>query len=1015
MKKSEVDKNTVIKSIKQRFSSVFEQCIGKTPNFTCSLKLKDNSRPMYLKPRPVPHALREAVENELDKLEKEDIIEKVDQSEWGTRIVVIPKANGSVRICADYKVTVNQQLHDSRYPIPRIEDILNKMRNGNYFCTLDIYKAYLHLSVDSESSKIQTITTHKGTYIAKRLFFGIKTAPNEFHKFIDQVVQNLEGTVAYFDDIVVQGCTFEECKSRLIKVLEKLEKHNLHVNVEKCKFFERKLQYLGHIISKDGIQKSPEKVRAIQDAPRPSNITGVRQFLGLVQYYSKFIKDASTVLNPLHQLLRKDKRFHWSQECEKAFTRVKEEIASDTVLTPYNPDLPVILATDASSVGLSAVLYHKMPNNEERPIVFASRSLTAAERNYSQLDREATAVYWGCKKMFDYIYGRKFTLAIDNKPLMTIFHPDKKLPLLTSSRMLRYANFLSGFDYDIVHKKSSDHCNASDYLSRHPLPIKEENINVVDEDYTVRRETIHCITTDTIMAKDIEKETSLDDELSRLKEKLLNGEVADPEISLQDGIIFRGNRVVIPKKLQPKILQELHSTHVGIVRMKSLARNYCYWKNIDTDIESMVASCKACCENKKNPEKAPTHVWEIPKRNWQRVHIDYAGPFLNHNFLIVVDARSKWPEIYPIKSVPTTASTLHHLREIFSHHGLPEILVSDNATIFKSAEFQAFCKRQGIRQRFIAPGNPSTNVQAERFCQTLKTKLRCMQFEQGTLHEKLCALLFRYRATPLSTGASPAQLMFGRNLRTKLDLLRPSEDDKNEAQQPIFNKHFNIGERVQSRNYAGSILWKFGTVVERLGRLHYLVELDDGYVIKRHFNQLRVCEVPKDPTHYKSPLPNSLKQTRQESSNNQCNPIAKVPPTQTHRTLIFQNTNQNCSRQPPFMGHKRYGMLRKSKSNSERSHDTENVSSSTTSWEGTTGTETSSPTANSMPDSETKSPITNNEASSTSNRTSSQQEAEEPSTIIQQDAEGSNANSQPNVPNIRRSMRIRKPIKRMNL
>ncbi|XP_054280986.1 uncharacterized protein K02A2.6-like [Macrosteles quadrilineatus] len=602
MKKPEVDTNTVVKSIKQRFSSVFEQCIGKTPNFTCSLKLKDNSRPVYLKPRPVPHALREAVENELDKLEKEDVIEKVDQSEWGTPIVVIPKANGAVRICADYKVTVNQQLHDSRYPIPRIEDILNKMRNGNYFCTLDIYKAYLHLSVDSESSKVQTITTHKGTYLAKRLFFGIKTAPNEFHKFIDQVVQNLEGTVAYFDDIVVQGCTFEECKSRLIKVLEKLEQHNLHVNVEKCKFFERKVQYLGHIISKDGIQKSPEKVRAIQDAPRPTNITGVRQFLGLVQYYSKFIKDASTLLNPLHQLLRKEKRFHWSQECEKAFTCVKEEIASDTVLTPYNPDFPVILATDASPVGLSAVLSHKMPNNEERPIVFASRSLTAAERNYSQLDREATAVYWGY------------------------------------------------------------------YLSRHPLPIKEENINVVDEDYTVRRETIHCITTDTIMAKDIEKETSLDEELSRLKEKLLNGEVADPEISLQDGIIFRGNRVIIPKKLQPKILQELHSTHVGIVRMKSLARNYGYWKNIDTDIESMVASCKACCENKKNPEKAPTHVWEIPKRNWQRVHMDYAGPFLNHNFLIVVDARSKWPEIYPIKSAPTTASTIHYLREIFSHH-----------------------------------------------------------------------------------------------------------------------------------------------------------------------------------------------------------------------------------------------------------------------------------------------------------------------------------------------------------
>lgn len=835
---------TTIDNIKTKYASMFAPEVGKVSGFKCSLRLKENAQPIFLKSRPVPHALKILVEEELDKLECQDIIEKVDQSEWGTPIVVIPKPNGSIRICADYKQTVNKQLHDGRYPIPRIEDIFNNLRNGKYFCTLDIHKAYLHVPVDDESAKIQAITTHKGTYLAKRLFFGIKTAPNEFHKFIDQVVQDLEGTIAYFDDIIIQGKSFEECKLRLIKTLDKLQTYDLHVNVEKCKFFEKQVQYLGHIISHEGIQKTPDKVKAIKEAPRPTDVDGVRQFLGMVQYYSKFIKDASSLLFPLNKLLRKDVKFRWTPECETSFLHIKSVLSSDTVLTPFNPDLPVLLATDASPFGISAILSHRMPNNDERPIMFASRSLTTAERNYSQLDREATAVNWGFKKFFDYIYGRKFTLLVDNKPLMAILHPDKRLPLLSSTRMLRYAQFLSGFDYDVIHKTSAQHTNA-DYFSRHPISSLGNKSNLVDDEHIVMMDTVFQITNETVTANDIAKETSSDEELCQLKDNLLSGKIRDPELSLQDGILFRGQRVVIPKKLQPPILQELHSTHVGIVKMKALARNYCYWKSIDSDIETLVKSCKECCDNKSNPVKAPLHVWDTPTRNWQRVHMDYAGPFLNHNFLIVVDARSKWPEIYSLKNSPTSENTIHFLREIFSHQGLPEVLVSDNATIFKSDEFSNFCKRMGIRQRFSAPGNPSTNGLAERYVQILKTKLKCMKFEPGTLHQKLCKLLFRFRTTPLSSGQTPAEMMLGRNLRTVLDLLRPTEPDYNKASQPFSDAKFCIGERVQSRNYSGSVIWKYGTVAQVLGKVHYLIQMDEGYTIKRHHNQLRSCKVPK--------------------------------------------------------------------------------------------------------------------------------------------------------------------------
>uniref|UniRef100_A0A2L2YNI8 Integrase catalytic domain-containing protein n=1 Tax=Parasteatoda tepidariorum TaxID=114398 RepID=A0A2L2YNI8_PARTP len=207
----------------------------------------------------------------------------------------------------------------------------------------------------------------------------------------------------------------------------------------------------------------------------------------------------------------------------------------------------------------------------------------------------------------------------------------------------------------------------------------------------------------------------------------------------------------------------------------ALSRNYCYWKNIDTDIENMVKSCRECCDVRKNPAKAPLHIWETPEKNWQRVHIDYAGPFMEHQFLIVVDSLSKWPEIFAMKTSPTSSNTIYYLEEIFSRHGLPEILVSDNAAIFKSAEFQHFCKSNGIKQRLIAPGYPATNGQAERYVQILKTKLKCMKYHPGSLHSKLCKLLFRYRITPLNNGKTPSEMLFGRNLRCEFDLIKPTK------------------------------------------------------------------------------------------------------------------------------------------------------------------------------------------------------------------------------------------------
>ncbi|XP_063913196.1 uncharacterized protein K02A2.6-like [Zophobas morio] len=336
--------------IHNQFSDVFQPKVGEIPNYQCFLSLRVNAQPIFIKPRRVPYALQEKGEQNLGDLENQGIIKKTDHSEWGTPLNIVPKKNGDIRLCADYyyyyKVTINNQLQDNRYPILRIEDSFNIMKNGKYFCTLDVFKARLHVPVDDESARTQTISTHRGTYLVKRLFFGIKTTPNEFHKVIYKIVHDLEGTTVYFDDIMVQGSSIEECKFRLIKVLERLRKDNLHMSREKCQFFKKRIQYLGHVISKKGLEKSEDKIKAIIEAPRPTSLEELQRFLGMV-----------------------------------IIQKAKAEIAIERVFMSFTPDLDITLATDASPYGLAGVLSHRFPDGCEKPVAFASRSLTKAERH----------------------------------------------------------------------------------------------------------------------------------------------------------------------------------------------------------------------------------------------------------------------------------------------------------------------------------------------------------------------------------------------------------------------------------------------------------------------------------------------------------------------------------------------------------------------------------------------------------------------------------------------------------
>ena len=458
-------------------------------------------------------------------------------------------------------------------------------------------------------------------------------------------------------------------------------------------------------------------------APTPTDVTQLRAFLGAVNYYGPFLKNLSTCLDPLYKLLRKEVPFKWTKECQTAFDSVKEQLSNASFLCHYDQSKKLILACDASSYGVGAVISHIMPDGSERPIAYASRTLSPSERHYSQVEREGLAIVFGIQKYHKYLYGRKFTLITDHRPLVAIFGSKKGIPTIAAARLQRWALSLSAYDYDIQYKKGEELANA-DVLSRLPLN---------DDKFHESQYRVYFVDKIPIDAHVIAKCTKSDPILRKVFYYIVNGwpnsvdnalipykRICD-NLSTENGCILNGYRVVVPTTLRANLLKELHVNHIGIVRMKSVARGYFWWPNIDDEIEKLAKSCHQCQMSQKQPAIAPLHPWPICTEPWERVHIDYAEKD-GHKYLLAIDSYSRWPEIICVSST-TSTKTIEALRTMFAAYGIPKMMVSDNAPQFKSDEFSQFLKLNGVRQVNSPPYHSASNGMVERLVQTFKSSL----------------------------------------------------------------------------------------------------------------------------------------------------------------------------------------------------------------------------------------------------------------------------------------------------
>ena len=848
---------TCIDKMLKSFTKLFEPGLGTYTGEEVTIDVVDNPQPKFCKARPVPYVLKEKVDVELDRLLSEGIIVPINHSAWAAPIVPVlkPKTN-TVRICGDFRLTCNKVVNLDKYPLPKHDELLSSLSGGKFFAKLDLSQAYAQLKIDEESQKYTVVNTHRGLFKYTRLSFGVSSAPAIFQRTMENLLRGLEGTCCFLDDILLAGSSAEELCARLKSVLSLLQSHGLRLNKDKCKWFLKEITYLGLRICEEGILPTNEKVEAINKMPAPTNVKELRTFLGMINFYRKFIPNASTKLEPLYRLLNENVSWTWNKDQQSAFTWSKDVLTSSKCLAHFDPTKPLVVTADSSSYGVGAVLSLKV-DGKDRPICFASRTLSKVERNYSQTEKEALAIVFALRKFHFYLYGRRFTVVTDHRPLLGLFSADKAISVMASGRIQRWSLQLQAYSFQLVHK-SGKTLGSADTLSRFPIPgtIDIESTPLPTEWINL----VQFLDATPVTAKLIAKETIKDPILkkvfnylttnwpTKVESELKPYSTRNTELSVQDGCVLWGSRVVIPPCYRQTLLKELHENHVGSTRMKQLARSYFWYPGLDADLDQLVRTCSHCLEHRASPPHADLHPWEWPQKPWFRVHIDYCGPIKGHYFLVIIDAYSKYIEVFPTKST-TSTTTIRLLRTCFSRWGLPVSLVSDNGTAFTSAEFKNFILNTGIRHTTSAPHQKSTNGQAESAVKTFKDA--CGDFEGEEIQEKLDRFLFQYRITPhTTTGISPNELLLGRKVRSVFDLLHPGNTIRDRVEENQRKQKENYdgrnprklnllpNEPIMYRNYGRGARWLPGTIDRRTGPVSFRCKTTNDEIVRRHLDQI---------------------------------------------------------------------------------------------------------------------------------------------------------------------------------
>ena len=748
------------------------------------------NRPMFRYSQPELEEMRTQVKTLLDS----GLVQK-STSPFGAPVLFVKKKDGTMRMCVDYRA-LNKITVPNRYPLPRVDDLLDKLQGATVFSSLDLLSGYHQIRLPDSDVPKTAFRTPFGLYEYKVMPFGLTNAPSVFMACMNDMLSHLPFCVVYLDDILIFSKSPQEHVQHVAAVLEVLEQHQFLIKLKKCDFFKQELLYLGHVISADGIKPDPKKVEAVKNFPTPTTVQTLKSFLGLVQWFHRSIKDLAKIASPLSDLLqgpaiskRKSAKVDlgsWSLAHDKAFAEVKQALINAATLKLPDLNKPFQVVTDASGYALGAVLIQ-----DGRPVAFESKKMNSAQRNYHTTDKELLAIVHALKLWRCYLAGAKFEILTDHKPLIYL----RTQPVL-SQRQARWSEFLSEFFVNWEYLPGD--LNPADSLSRvhneEPQPTVLTMLISTRQAQNLQKKTKRKRAMENVPEPLVQGQQS---ELTQqvTVDELLQGYAKDPWFQKPEntapytrdkrGLWCKRDLVLVPKApdLRLKIFTAYHCApaagHSGITKTFDLITRHFWWPGLRKDVRAFISVCDSC-QRVKAGHQHPAGLLQplpIPENRWQMVSMDFIVELPTcqglNAILVFVDVLTKMAHFAACKTTCTAEQAAELFNQhVFRLHGLPRVMLHDRGTQFTSQFWTHFYSLCGVAQANSSAYHPQTDGQTERVNRVLEDYLRhYISPLQDNWVTMLTFAEFAYNnAVHESTGASPFRLNYG------FDPVAPGQD-----------------------------------------------------------------------------------------------------------------------------------------------------------------------------------------------------------------------------------------------